>query len=89
MSTYGGNRPILTAHHSDDINPVTPPDVPFMEERSRSGNQLVRWFKSEAVRDKATAALKYAERHPRQMMVATLALGLMVGALRRSRGGTV
>jgi hypothetical protein len=85
MSTYG-NRPHLTTRHSDELGPVTPPDVPRIEERSRTGNQLANWIKSEAVREKASAALKYAEKHPRQMMIGALALGMMVGALRRGRG---
>jgi hypothetical protein len=82
MSTFA-NRPHLTTRNADDFGPVTPPDVPRIEERA---NQFTKWIKSGVVREKASAALKYADKHPRQMMVGALALGMLVGALRRGRG---
>ena len=83
MSVYSGNRPSWPSRPAEELSAVNPPDVPFTEERVGPAHQFARWLKSDKVRDKANAALKYAEKHPRQMMVASLALGLMVGALRR------
>jgi len=80
MSTYR-DFPRTDDDRLQEYETMKPTDT-FLEEPIKTAN---RWLKSDMLKDKASKALKYAEKHPQRVMLASLALGLMMGALRRGR----
>jgi hypothetical protein len=80
MSTYR-DFPNTASERLQEYESMKPTDA-FLDDPTKTAK---KWLNSEVLRDKATKALKYAEKHPQRVMLASLALGLMMGALRRGR----
>jgi TPP-dependent pyruvate/acetoin dehydrogenase alpha subunit len=80
MSTYR-DFPSTASDRLQEYETMRPTDA-LLEEPVRTAK---KWLNSAELRDKASRALKYAEKHPQRVMLASLALGLMMGALRRGR----
>lgn len=80
MSTYR-DFPNTASDRLQEYESMKPTDT-FLHDPTKAAK---KWLNSTALRDKATKALKYAEKHPQRVMLASLALGLMMGALRRGR----
>ena len=80
MSTYR-DFPRTDEDRLQEYETMKPADT-FLDEPVKTVN---RWLNSDMLKDKASKALKYAEKHPQRVMLASLALGLMMGALRRGR----
>jgi hypothetical protein len=80
MSTYR-DFPNTASDRLQEFESMKPTDT-FLDDPTKAAK---KWMNSANLRDKATKALKYAEKHPQRVMLASLALGLMMGALRRGR----
>jgi len=80
MSTYR-DFPNTAADRLQEYETMRPTDA-ILDEPAKTAK---KWMSNEVLREKATKALKYAEKHPQRVMLASLALGLMVGALNRGR----
>lgn len=78
MSTYK-DFPNTASDRLQEYETMRPADA-LLEEPIKTAKS---WLENANLRDKASRALKYAEKHPQRVMLASLALGLMMGALKR------
>ena len=80
MSTYR-DFPNTASDRLQEYETMRPADA-LLEEPARTAR---KWLENVNLRDKAAKAFKYAEKHPQRVMLGALALGLMMGALKRGR----